>query len=228
MALPNPGLEIDPVRTALVVTDPQNDFLSPDGATWAVVGENVTENGTVENIERLFRTAKAAGIQVFVSPHYYFPHDHGWKFEGALEALMHEIGMFDRPGPLDLTGFEGSGADWLDRYKPYIEDGKTVVCSPHKVYGPQNNDLPLQLRKRSIEKVILAGMSANLCVEAHLRHLLELGFEVATVSDATAAAIVDEGDGYLAAVTNFRFLSSAMWTTDEAIEAIEAAAAVPA
>lgn len=228
MALPNPGLEIDPERTALVVTDPQNDFLSPDGATWAVVGENVTENGTVENIERLFRAAKAAGLHVFISPHYYFPHDHGWKFEGALEALMHQIGMFDRPGPLDLTGFEGSGADWLDRYKPYIEDGKTVVCSPHKVYGPQNNDLPLQLRKRGIDKVILAGMSANLCVEAHLRHLLELGFEVATVSDATAAAVVEEGDGYRAAVINFRFLSSALWTTDEAIEAIEAAAAVPA
>lgn len=31
--------------------------------------------------------------------------------------------------------------DWLDRYKPFIEDGKTIVASPHKVYGPQTNDL---------------------------------------------------------------------------------------
>ncbi len=228
MALPNPGFEIDPERTALLVTDPQNDFLSPDGVTWGVVGENVTENRTVENIERLFRTAKEAGLEVFISPHYYFPHDHGWKFEGALEALMHAIGMFDRTGPLDVEGFEGSGADWLERYKPYIDDGKTVVCNPHKVYGPQNNDLALQLRKRGIDKVIIAGMSANLCVEAHLRHLLELGFEVATVSDATAAAVVEEGNGYEAALVNFRFLSSAVWTTDEAIAAIDAAAAVPA
>ncbi len=228
MALPNPGFEIDPERTALLVTDPQNDFLSPDGVTWGVVGENVTENRTVENIERLFRTAKEAGLEVFISPHYYFPHDHGWKFEGALEALMHAIGMFDRSGPLDVEGFEGSGADWLERYKPYIDDGKTVVCNPHKVYGPQNNDLALQLRKRGIDKVIIAGMSANLCVEAHLRHLLELGFEVATVSDATAAAVVEEGNGYEAALVNFRFLSSAVWTTDEAIAAIDAAAAVPA
>ncbi len=228
MALPNPGFEIDPERTALLVTDPQNDFLSPDGVTWGVVGENVTENRTVENIERLFRTAKEAGLEVFISPHYYFPHDHGWKFEGALEALMHAIGMFDRTGPLDVEGFEGSGADWLERYKPYIDDGKTVVCNPHKVYGPQNNDLALQLRKRGIDKVIIAGMSANLCVEAHLRHLLELGFEVATVSDATAAAVVEEGNGYEAALVNFRFLSSAVWTTDEAIAAIGAAAAVPA
>jgi nicotinamidase-related amidase len=87
-----------------------------------------------------------------------------------------------------LEGFEGSGADWLERYKPYLNDGKTVIASPHKVYGPQNNDLVLQLRKRGISKVLLAGMSANLCVEAHLRDLIEQGFDVTVVSDATAAA----------------------------------------
>ena len=109
MALPNPGMTINPSRTALLVTDPQNDFLSPEGVTWGVVGESVIKNGTIENIERLFRAAKGTGMPVFVSPHYYFPTDHGWKFEGALEALMHEIGMYDRPGALDLTGFRGSG-----------------------------------------------------------------------------------------------------------------------
>jgi len=217
MTLPNPGMEIDRANTALVVTDPQNDFLSPDGVTWGVVGENVTKNHTVEHIEALFNAAKQNDIQVFISPHYYYPTDHGWKFEGALEALMHNIGMFDRKGPLDLQDFKGSGADWLEQYKPYIEDGKTVVASPHKVYGPQNNDLVLQLRKRRIDKVILAGMSSNLCVESHLRDLLELGFEVAVVKDATAAAVVPEGNGYQAAVINFRFIASAVWTADEAV-----------
>ncbi len=40
----------------------------------------------------------------------------------------------------------GSGADFLERYKPYIENGETVVASPHKVYGPENNDLILRHR----------------------------------------------------------------------------------
>ena len=79
------------------------------------------------------------------------------------------------------------------------------MASPHKVYGPENNDLALQLRKRGINKVILAGMSANLCVEAHLRELLEQGFQVAVVKDATAGARHPElGDGYKAALVNFR------------------------
>jgi nicotinamidase-related amidase len=220
--LPDPGVEITPGRTALLITDPQNDFLSPKGVAWGVVGKSVTDNNTVANIDALFKTAKANDMPVFVSPHYYFPTDHGWQFEGALEKLMHNIGMFDRKGALTTEGFEGSGADWLEQYKPYINDGVTVVSSPHKIYGPETNDLVLQLRKRGIDKVILGGMSANLCTESHMRELMEQGFEVAVVSDATAAAIVEEGNGYESALINFRFIANTVWTTDQAVEKINA------
>lgn len=223
--LPDPGFVIDPERTALVITDPQNDFLSPDGVSWGVVGKNVTENGTVENLEALFKAAKQSDLPVFVSPHYYYEHDHRWKFEGALETLMHQIGMFDRKNALKLDGFNNSGADWLERYKPYINDGQTVVVSPHKVYGPESNDLVLQLRKRGIDKVILAGMSANLCTESHMRELVEQGFEVAVVSDATAAAVLPEHDGFQAALVNFRMIASHVWKTNEAVQAIDGARA---
>ena len=221
--LPDPGMEVDLTSTALVVTDPQNDFLSPEGVTWGVVGESVTENNTVANIDKLFKAAKSKGMEVFISPHYYYPADKGWKFEGALEVLMHNIGMFDRKDALSLEGFEGSGADWLEQYKSYIQDGKTIVTSPHKVYGPESNDLALQLRKRGIDRVVLAGMSANLCVESHMRELLEQGFEVAVVKDATAAAKVPDGDGYAAALVNFRFIANDVITTEEAVAAINGA-----
>ena len=73
----------------------------------------------------------------------------------------------------------------------------------------------LQLRKRGIDRVILAGMSANLCTESHMRELLEQGFEVLVVSDGTAAAVVPDGDGYAAALTNFRFIANAVRTTEQ-------------
>jgi nicotinamidase-related amidase len=219
--LPDPGVTVDAQHTALVVTDPQNDFLSPEGVTWGLVGESVMANGTVENIEQLLATAKQTGMPVFVSPHYYYPSDHEWQFGGAVETMMHAINMFDRRGALTMDEFDGSGADWLEQYKPYLEDGATVVSNPHKVYGPESNDLALQLRKRGITKVILAGMSANLCVESHLRELLEQGFEVAVVTDATAAAQAPGLDGYQAALVNFRFLANTLWTTDEAIRAMK-------
>ncbi len=217
-------MDITRQDTALVITDPQNDFLSPSGATWGLVGDSVKENRTVEHIEELLKAAKQAGCPVFVSPHYYYPTDHRWKFGGTVEKMMHEINMFDRTGALTMDGFAGSGADWLDVYKSYIEDGETVVVSPHKVYGPESNDLVLQLRKRGISKVLLAGMSANLCLESHLRELLEQGFEVSVVKDATAGARHPElGDGYATALTNFGFLASAVLTTDEALRSLSAA-----
>ncbi|SFH62528.1 isochorismatase family protein [Albimonas pacifica] len=221
--LPRPGFEIAPGATALVVTDPQNDFLSPQGVAWGVVGRSITRNGTVENLAALFAAAEETGMPVFISPHYYYPHDHRWTFEGALETVMHGLGMFDRPGPLKMEGFEGSGADWLDRYKPFIENGRTVVTSPHKVYGPDSNDLALQLRKAGISKVILGGMSSNLCTESHMRALIEAGFEVMVVSDATAGAITEHYDGYAAALTNFRMIASDVDATANVTVAIRAA-----
>ncbi len=219
--LPPSTMELNLSRTALVVIDPQIDFLSEEGVTWPLIGESIKENNTVENIERLFKAAKKSEIEVIISPHYYYPTDHGWKFEGALEKVMHNIGMFDRKSAYTMEGFEGSGADFMPQYKSYIYDGKTVIASPHKVYGPEQNDLVLQLRKRGVDQIILAGMSANLCVESHLRELLEQGFEVGVVKDATAGARIPEGDGYLAALYNFRYLANAVWTTDDVVKLLQ-------
>jgi nicotinamidase-related amidase len=208
--------------TALVVIDPQNDVLSEKGVSWGLVGASVKENNTVENLARLFQAAKEWDFGVFISPHYLYPHDQAWQFGGLVEKMMLDDKEFFRPAPLSLDGFSGSGADWLERYKPFIEDGKTVVVSPHKVWGPQTNDLVLQLRKRHVNKIILAGMLANLCVESHLRELLEQGFEVAVVKDATAAPrhpVI--GDGYKAAVINYGFLANAVLTTDDAVKAMK-------
>jgi nicotinamidase-related amidase len=68
----------------------------------------------------------------------------------------------------------------------------------------------------------LAGMLANMCVESHLRELLEQGFEVAVAKDATAAPRHPEwGYGYTAALINFAFLAHAVLTTDEVVTAMK-------
>jgi len=218
--LPDPGFKVDE-NTAIVITDPQNDFLSPNGVTWGVVGESVKANNTVENIEALFKVAKEKNIMVFVSPHYYYKHDHSWEIEGALEKLMHNINMFERTDELSVEGFSGSGADWLDRYKKYIDGENVIVTSPHKVYGPETNDLALQLRKHGFSKLILAGMSANLCTESHMRDLVEGGFDVAVAKDATAGAILPNMNAYEAAVVNFRMIASHVYTTEEAVKELK-------
>ncbi|MDJ0535212.1 MAG: hypothetical protein QNJ70_22455 [Xenococcaceae cyanobacterium MO_207.B15] len=81
MTLPLPGMTIDSERTAIVIVDPQNDrergflagslsrgvdFLSPNGVTWGVVGESVTENNTVANIAALMKAAKDYNLPLFI------------------------------------------------------------------------------------------------------------------------------------------------------------------
>jgi nicotinamidase-related amidase len=207
--------------TAVVFIDPQIDVLSPEGKNWNAVGASVTENRTVEHMLEIFEVAKRSGYLVAISPHYFYPTDDTWLFNGPLETDEFATRTFSRSGALDLSGFAGSGADWLEEFAPYIEDGKTVVVSPHKVFGPQTNDLVLQLRKRGISRVILGGMLANMCVESHLRDLLEQGFEVTVVSDATAGPRHPEwGDGYQAAMINYRFLAHGVAPTAEIVSAM--------
>jgi len=223
MTTDNSSISLGKSDTAVVFIDPQNEVLSETGLAWAAVRDSLKENNTIENIERIFKAAKANGFEVFISPHYFFPTDKGWKFNGPLETDEATTGMFARKGRLNVDGLKGSGADWLERFRPYIEDGKTIVASPHRIWGPQTNDLVLQLRKRRISKIILGGMLANMCVESHLREFLEQGFEVAIVKDATAGPRHPEwGNGYTAALINYAFLAHAVLTTDETVKAMAA------
>ena len=215
-------MDINKNDTAVVFIDPQNEVLSETGLAWPLVRESLQENHTIENIERLFKAAKSHGFEVFISPHYFYPTDKGWQFNGPLETDEVASGMFARTGVLNLEGLAGSGADWLHRFKPYIQDGKTIVVAPHRIWGTETNDLVLQLRKRRISKIILGGMLANMCVESHLRELLEQGFEVAVAKDATAAPRHPEwGYGYTAALINFRFLAHGVPSTDEVVKAMK-------
>ena len=58
-------------------------------------------------------------------------------------------------------------------------------------------------------------MSDNLCVESHMRGLLESGFDVTVVRDATAGPLHPElGDGYASALVNFGFMANAASSSD--------------
>jgi nicotinamidase-related amidase len=61
-----------------------------------------------------------------------------------------------------------------------------------------------------------------MCVESHLRELVEQGFEVAVVKDATAAPKHPEwGYGYTAALINYAFIAHAVLRTDDVINVME-------
>ena len=150
-------MDINKNDTAVLIIDPQNDFLSEKGVTWKLVGDSVKENNTIENIERLFKAAKKNSFG-FISPTTTTP-------PITVEVrrtpkVMHEIQMFDRCGALSLDGFSG-GRDWLERYKPFIEDGKTIVSAPQ--VWRENNDLILQLASVTYARFLWRNVGQPLC-----------------------------------------------------------------
>lgn len=209
--------KLDRSRTALLITDPQNDFLREDGKLYGLLEKNLKRLGTIEHIELLMKVSKAQGVQLAVDPLVYTQLDKGWTRSGALQRQLLDMQALHRKSLSEPKGFENSGADFFKRYKPYIHDGETIVSAPHKVYGPESNDLIYQLRSRGVDTVILGGMVANLCVDSHMRALMENGFKVYVVKDAVAAP---GEEAYQAALVNFGMIANGVWTTAQAVEAM--------
>ena len=223
----NPEMQLDKERTALVLADIQNEFLSESGSYYPLIEDALRERNVIDHLEQLLQCAKQHDYHVVHSPHYYYDTDGQWVAPGgAIADYLREVpgGFVLRKDPVDLDGFVGSGADYPERFKKYLADGKTANTSPHKGFSTWHNDVVKQLRMRRVEKVIMAGPVGNLCLEGHMRDIIEHGFEVAMVRDAIAAGCNDEGDGYAAAMVNYRFMANAVWTTDEAVKRMAAAA----
>jgi biuret amidohydrolase len=191
-------------RAALLLIDPQVDFLSPSSVVWDVIGEEVERVGVLDKLVRLRRAAGEVGVPVFYSPHYYADHEYDeWGHLNPLDELMFSRRMFDSSLP---------GSEFHPDLTP--DDG-VIVLSPHKcLSGFWTADLALQFRQRDIQTIILAGMAANLCLESHLRDAIENGFDVLVVGDATAGPGRAATD---AAQVNFGLIASAVLTTDEVV-----------
>jgi nicotinamidase-related amidase len=222
----NPEIQLDREHTALVVTDIQNEFLTEGGSYYPLIEESLKEHKVFEHLEELLKCAQESGMYIIHSPHWYYPSDGQWIAQGgAIADFLGGINFVRRKDPLSLEGFVGSGADFPERLKRYLQDGHTCNCSPHKGASPQTNDVIKQLRQRRVEKVIMAGPVGNICLESHMRDIIEAGMEVAMVRNAVAGSRNEEGDAYTAAMVNYRFFANAIWTTAEAVKRMKAAAA---
>ena len=206
----------DKAHTAIVITDPQKDFLHESGKLYGLVAPNMEKLGTVENIETLMKLSKSRNVTLAVDPLAYTRLDINWENAGALQRQLLDMkALYSKT--IDKADLEGTGADFYEPYKQYIYDNETLIASPHKMYGPESNDLIYQLRAKNIDTVILAGLVANLCVDSHMRALMESGFKVYVVKDAVAAP---GEDAYNAALVNYGMIANGVLTTSDVAKAL--------
>jgi nicotinamidase-related amidase len=176
-----PGASFPAGRTALLVIDPVNDFLSEGGAAWDLSKTTVKLHDVVGNLRRAIEGARDRGIPVLFGPMAYTEEDyreHQLHHRSGINRIMFERKMF-------LAG--SWGADFHPDLRPLPDD---VVLLPHKGIDVFETDLPDHLRRMGITHLVIAGMSANLCCDSTGRHAMEYGYDVTFLSDAIGAESV--------------------------------------
>jgi ureidoacrylate peracid hydrolase len=204
-----PTTRFDPQRTALLVIDPVNDFLHEDGAAWEMTKSTVKKNDVVAQLARLTAGARAAGVPVLFGPMAYTEEDyarHHLQLRSGINRLMFENRMF-------LAG--SFGADFHADVQPQPGD---VILQPHKGTDVVETDLRAHLERLGTTHLVLAGMTANLCVESTGRHATELGYDVTFLSDAIGAESLP---AYEASVhVNYPLIGNAVMEVDDFLAGI--------
>ena len=205
------SLLFDPEKTALLVIDPVNDFLSEGGAAWDLTKNTVeTLHNVIPNLKRAIEGSRAAGIKVLFGPMAYTEEDyaeHQLQRRSGINRIMFERKMF-------LAG--SWGADFHPELQPKEED---IILLPHKSCDVFRTDLPGHLEKMGITHLVIAGMTANLCVESTCRHAMEEGYDVTNLYDAIGASGVAEYE--VAINVNLPMISNAVIKVDDFLAAIE-------
>ena len=197
-------------RTALLVIDPYNDFISEGGKLWDRLKPVADANNCVPHMLQVLKTARSAGLRVFYTLHHrYRPGDYEtWEYIAPIQKAAWSRKTFE---------YGTWGGEIRPEFKPQAGD---IVAQEHWCSsGFANTDLDLQLKQHSIHRLIVIGLIAHTCVEATVRYAAELGYQVTVVKDATASY----SDEHMRAALDINLpnYASAIVTASEVIESIK-------
>jgi nicotinamidase-related amidase len=203
-------------RTALLIVDPYNDFMSEGGKLYNAIKETADASGLYDNLRKIIPAARAAGIQVVIVPHHR-SHTHGDDYAGWQHVNMFQA----KNAPLKAFEVDTWGGEFHPEFGPQPGD---IVAKEHWAQnGFANTDLDVQLKQHGIEKIIMVGLIANSCIESTARYGMELGYHVTLVPDATAAF---SKAGMEAAAQNAPMFAHAIVSTGELLAQLPPAKAV--
>lgn len=201
-------------QTAILITDPYNDFMTPGGKLYDAVKDVAAKNNAFANIKSIVDAGRAAGLRIFILPHHRaHPSDYSdWDHVNPFQAEAHKRQAFAQ---------NSWGGEWAEGFAP--QDGDVVVKEHWGYSGFANTDLDEQLKQHSIGKLICIGMIANACVESTARFGMELGYHVTLVKDATSA--FSEEAMHVSHDVNAPFYAHAVLTTAELLAKLPKATA---
>jgi nicotinamidase-related amidase len=159
----------DPRSTALVLIDLQKGIVGHELAPYS--GEKVAT--TSLDLAARFRSVGAAVVLVNVA----------WSKDAG--DVLHQA--VDQPFAIPPGGLPESFSELIDGL---AKPGDILITKRQwgAFYG---TELDLQLRRRGIKTIVLAGIATNFGVESTARHAWEHGYELAIVEDGCTSMSAD-------------------------------------
>ena len=196
-------------RTALLVIDPYNDFISEGGKVWDRLKAVAEANSCVSHMLQVLNAARKAGLRVFYALHHrYRTGDYEtWEYIAPIQKAAWSRKTFE---------YGTWGGEIRIELAP--QPGDIVALEHWCSSGFANTDLEFQLKQHSIHQLIVMGLIAHTCVEATVRYAAELGYQVTVVKDATAS--YSDEHMHAALDINLPNYASAILPADEVIESI--------
>ena len=196
-------------RTALLVIDPYNDFISEGGKLWGRIKAVAEVNSCVPHMLQVLHATRKAGLRVFYALHHrYRAGDYEtWEYIAPIQKAAWSRKTFE---------YGTWGGEIRSELAPQPNDMVALEhwCSS----GFANTDLDFQLKQHGIHQLIVMGLIAHTCVESTVRHAVELGYQVTMVKDATAS--YSDEQMHAALDINLPNYASAILTADEVSESI--------
>ncbi|KAF2094072.1 Isochorismatase hydrolase [Rhizodiscina lignyota] len=174
-------------HTAVVLVDPYNDFLHPDGKLYPAVKDSLQASDSIKHMKRLVEVARAAHIPIYYGLHKQYKEGFydGWHRMTSSHIRTKKLHVFEE-GSFGVNIYEGM--------EPDIENGDVIASKHWNSSSFANTDLDYLLRQRNITKVVCAGMASTTCLESTARYARELGYDVTLLSDATAGFSIAAND----------------------------------
>ena len=175
--------EFDPQRTALLIIDMQRDFLEP-GGFGEMLGNDVSRlRGTIEPNQRLLATWRAAGLPVLHTREGHRPDLS--DLPNAKKVRGRGASTIGDPGPMGRILVRGEpGHDIIQELYPLPEE--PVIDKPGKG-AFFATDLHAILQNRGIEKLIVTGVTTEVCVNTTVREANDRGYDCLVPADCVGS-----------------------------------------
>jgi nicotinamidase-related amidase len=212
-----PGLE--PAPTALVVIDMQRDFCSSGGYAYQAGLDIARMQAVVCQIQMLLSAARAAGLQVFHTREGHLP-DLSDCPPAKLARSVAAGAAIGSTGPLGRLLVRGEqGHDFVGELRPLA--GEQVIDKPGYSAFHMTTLAPL-LKASGIRRLILCGVTTEVCVHSTLRDAVDRGFDCITIGNATAASQSELQAPALAMIGVEGGIFGQVWDTGRCLSAMEA------